>query len=443
MRRIHEWFKRQYRAGYDLPDEDAGTDISEKMLISIFNGGLSLAASGFLIWLFMIRQESVDPFRPLIWYVMNPLVLNICVFIIASVIYIRLRTVRASLGGSTWIYEFVISLLYMLTYCCAFLFLRNFEMSFLLLVMPLVMLVLRRNRNYTVSLFLLTAIYLTARLSPLYILGEPRESIPYGANVLFGIWAVASTMYLLALTRNSTAYSYMKKEEEELRQNTIDKQLAQMSHDVRTPIHTIEGMSEMILRNNVSERAGRDIVIIREAAEDILATLDKAMESSRIELIGDRDGIFNDGPDGDSGEAPAPGTFLYAPKAQVLVVDDSQLNLNVIRALLDRTGIRLDCALSGQEALKLVSYNYYDVIMLDHMMPDMDGIETIHNIRKNPGANVDTPVIVITANEINGAMGLYRKEGFADCVRKPISGDELEEVLGKYLPAHLVSRRPL
>lgn len=443
MRGIPAWLKKQYSLKYDIDDRAAGVDISEGMLRSILTGGISLTVVDFIIWLFIIRYNSADPVQPLFWYVLNPLILNMCVFIVASVIFIRLRALKAEADKRTAVYELTIELLYMLACCGGYFFLRKFEMSFLLLVMPLVMLVLRRNSNFKAALVFLTAVYLIAQFAPVYILGEPRERIPYEANVLFGLWIIAAIMYLLVLTKHSTAYSYMKKEEEELKQNAFDKQLYEMSHDVRTPIHSIEGMSEMILRNNVSERTGRDIVIIREAASDILSALDKALESSRIEMTGDKsqplkyneeENIINDN---------ALGTCLYAPKAQVLVVDDSQLNLNAIRALLDRTGIKLDCALSGQEALKLVSYNYYDVIMLDHMMPDMDGIETIHNIKRNPGANMDTPVIVITANDIRDAMGLYRREGFADCVQKPISGDELEAVLEKYLPSHLVSRRKL
>ena len=97
--------------------------------------------------------------------------------------------------------------------------------------------------------------------------------------------------------------------------------------------------------------------------------------------------------------------------------------------------------MSGYEALKLISYNYYDVILLDHMMPGMDGIETLKRIQANPGANFDTPVIVITANDIRNSVAMYKKEGFTDCVEKPLSGEQLEAVLEKYLPPHLISKR--
>lgn len=439
MRGFWNRLKRQYNFRHDMGEEYGAVDVSEGMLISISMGGLSLALVGLLMWIFIIRFQSRTPMQSLAWYVSNPLKISLCAFFIASVVYLFMKKTPDISERSIRVCEFIISAMYLFTYCAGFFFLRKFEMSFLLLVMPLVMMVLRGSKNYPVALSILVAVYVITRLMPVYIFGEPREDIPFEANVLFGIWVIVATTYLLALTKNSAVYSYKKKEEEELKQNAFAKQLSKMSHDVRTPIHSIRGMSEMILRNNVSERTGRDIVVIREAAEDILSTLDKTLESSRIELSGvsDRPAPEDTNETADNGAD----TYLYAPKAHVLAVDDSILNLNVIRALLRRTGISLDCALSGQEALKLVSYNYYDVILLDHMMPDMDGIETIHNIRSNPGANEETPIIVITANDIAGARGMYRREGFADCVRKPISGEELEAVLEKYLPPHLVSRR--
>lgn len=436
-----ERLKKQYNFRYDIKKETTDIDISEGMLMSVFMGGLSLAIVGFMIWFFIISFESPTPAQSLVWYVLNPLKINICSFLVASIIYIFMRKAKKISDRSVKICEFVISAMYLFTYCGGYFFLRKFEMSFLLLVMPLVMLVLRGNKNYPVALFLLTVIYAATQLMPIYVLGEPTESIPFMANVLFAVWVIVAITYLLALTKHSAAYSYKQKEEEELKQNAFAQQLSQMSHDVRTPIHSIRGMSEMILRNNVSERTGRDIVVIREAAEDILSTLDKTLESSRIELSAASNRPSPS--DADDTAVRESDTYLFAPKAHVLAVDDSILNLNVIRALLRRTQISLDCAMSGQEALKLVSYNYYDVILLDHMMPDMDGIETIHNIRLNPGANEDTPIIVITANDIAGARGMYRNEGFADCVRKPITGEELEAVLEKYLPAHLVSRRKI
>ena len=93
-----------------------------------------------------------------------------------------------------------------------------------------------------------------------------------------------------------------------------------------------------------------------------------------------------------------------APDAHVLVVDDTPMNLTVFRGLLKRTLIKIDTADSGFEALSLVNEKKYDVIFLDHMMPNMDGIETLHRLRaETEGLNVKTAAICLTANAISGA----------------------------------------
>lgn len=126
--------------------------------------------------------------------------------------------------------------------------------------------------------------------------------------------------------------------------------------------------------------------------------------------------------------------YLYAPNSSVLVVDDNKMNLTVVKALLKRSEIQLDFATSGTECLELTKNKKYDLILMDHMMPEPDGVETLHLLREekeNP--NQDTIVIVLTANAIAGAADEYIKEGFEDYLSKPVTGIELEEKLLKYL----------
>ena len=125
---------------------------------------------------------------------------------------------------------------------------------------------------------------------------------------------------------------------------------------------------------------------------------------------------------------------LYAPDAKVLAVDDNQMNLKVIGALLKRSGIQLDLANGGNECLQMSRSKKYDLILMDHMMPQPDGIETLHLLRgekNNP--NRETKVIALTANVIAGIEEEYRQEGFADYLAKPVKVEKLEEVLGKHL----------
>ena len=124
-----------------------------------------------------------------------------------------------------------------------------------------------------------------------------------------------------------------------------------------------------------------------------------------------------------------------APKAEILVVDDTPMNLEVFINLLKKTEIKIETAATGEEALSLAFDKEYDVIFLDHMMPDKDGIETLHEMRARKDApNLETPAICLTANAISGAREKYLAEGFDNYLTKPIDSVKLEEMLIEYLP---------
>ncbi len=125
---------------------------------------------------------------------------------------------------------------------------------------------------------------------------------------------------------------------------------------------------------------------------------------------------------------------LYAPDAQVLVVDDNEVNLVVARSLLKRTAVKLDCVKSGKECLEITRNKKYDLILMDHMMPELDGIETLHLLKADKdNINCNTDVIVLTANAIAGVAEEYRKAGFSDYLSKPMKVAEAERMLKKYL----------
>ena len=131
-------------------------------------------------------------------------------------------------------------------------------------------------------------------------------------------------------------------------------------------------------------------------------------------------------------------TFI-SPESKVLVVDDNLMNLQVFKGLLKKTKIQIDSAMSGQECLELVKENCYDMIFLDHMMPVMDGVETLHKLQlQEDNLCKDTPVIALTANAIVGAKEMYMKEGFIAYISKPIAFQKLENILLMYLPKQKV-----
>ncbi len=128
-----------------------------------------------------------------------------------------------------------------------------------------------------------------------------------------------------------------------------------------------------------------------------------------------------------------------APDAHILVVDDNDMNLMVVRKLLAETKIHIDTASSGEECLKLTQKQHYDAILMDHLMPEMDGIQCFHALRTQPGGLCqDTPVIALTANAGSDNQLLYRKEGFSGYLAKPVSGALLEAAVLRILPGNLV-----
>lgn len=128
-----------------------------------------------------------------------------------------------------------------------------------------------------------------------------------------------------------------------------------------------------------------------------------------------------------------------APTANVLVVDDNAMNRKVFMNLLKETRINIDEASSGVQCLGLVGIKKYDIIFLDHMMPEMDGIETLHKMKElNQNLCTEAPVIALTANAIAGAREMYLSEGFDDFLTKPIVPEKLETMLVKHLPKNKV-----
>ena len=139
-----------------------------------------------------------------------------------------------------------------------------------------------------------------------------------------------------------------------------------------------------------------------------------------------------------SGSASNQKSFT-APEANILVVDDNTMNLSVFKALLKRTKMNIVTADSGRKCLELVKEQPFDIIFMDHMMPEMDGIETLHEIQKlECFPNEETPVIALTANAFSGARESYLKEGFRDFMTKPIDANLLEQMILFYLPEELV-----
>ena len=210
------------------------------------------------------------------------------------------------------------------------------------------------------------------------------------------------------------------------------------------------GFQRLDLEQNRSiEGTGLGLAITRNLIERMNGRIEVSSEYGKgsVFTVYLSQEIINDSPMGDFRqrfEAVAKQEDEYresfvAPEAKVLVVDDNGMNLAVVKALLKKTDIQVTTCMSGMECLELVRDIYFDVILLDHMMPEMDGIQTLAKIKQSENQCTSVPVIALTANAIVGAKEEYINAGFSDYLSKPIEGMELEKMLMKYLPQDKIS----
>lgn len=128
-----------------------------------------------------------------------------------------------------------------------------------------------------------------------------------------------------------------------------------------------------------------------------------------------------------------------APNAKVLIVDDNAMNLHVAKSLLKQTMVQVTLCSSGKECLEMIQKERFDIIFLDHMMPEMDGLETLRRIKEmKHNVSAGSPIIALTANAIVGVREMYLKAGFDDYISKPIEGKVFEALVRQYLPEEKV-----
>ncbi|MCL2079855.1 MAG: response regulator [Oscillospiraceae bacterium] len=200
--------------------------------------------------------------------------------------------------------------------------------------------------------------------------------------------------------------------------------LANMSHEIRTPMNAIIGMSELLLREVLSERQTEYVNAIYESAHSLLGILDN---------------IFNLSSEGSPPVSMRP---FVAPTANILLVDDNEFNLKVAHGLLDILGIDAKLAYSGKEALEMTQAEDFDVVFMDHMMPEMDGIEATIAIRERGGKYCDLPIIALTANVMQGAREVFLSHGMNGFVPKPINAALLYKSLLEFLPPDKIIQGP-
>jgi len=129
------------------------------------------------------------------------------------------------------------------------------------------------------------------------------------------------------------------------------------------------------------------------------------------------------------------------PNGRVLVVDDKDMNLYIARGMLSLYGLQIDTARSGHEAIEKIKYNVYDLVLMDLIMPRMDGMETTRKVRKLKGEYKKLPIVALTVNTAAGMKEVFLASGFNDFISKPIILQEVDKVLKEWLLPEKISRR--
>ena len=229
------------------------------------------------------------------------------------------------------------------------------------------------------------------------------------------------------------------KQMEELRTANEIKQniLIQISHKLRTPMNAMLGMNEMILRESKEEQVLEYAKETEKAGEQMLALIEKAIYEAE-KATGEEISAHSDNPNGRRADVTADTDrtkqISDLTDKWILAADDNATNLKVLKHLLKKTNVHLETVIGGEAAIEACRKRNYDLIFLDHLMPQPDGIATLHQIQEDTaGRNRYTTVIVLTANALPGAEQMYLKEGFADYITTPITPKELERLLGRYL----------
>lgn len=134
---------------------------------------------------------------------------------------------------------------------------------------------------------------------------------------------------------------------------------------------------------------------------------------------------------------------FIAPNAHVLIVDDNAVNLTVAEGLLEPLKMKVDTVTSGQAAIDKIASHHYDIIFMDHMMPELDGVETTHIIRRFHSEYNDVPIIALTANAVEGTKEMFCREGMNDFVAKPIEIRIMVDKVRQWLPVEKIQKTKL
>ena len=166
-----------------------------------------------------------------------------------------------------------------------------------------------------------------------------------------------------------------------------------------------------------------------------LLVVKKPLYTSKEAILFNRENLYEHNEDSDKVDID-----FTAPEAKILIVDDNLINLTLAEGLLEPLKMQIDTALSGKEALEKISAHRYDIIFMDHMMPEMDGVEATHMIRRFYKEYSNVPIIAFSANAVEGIQDMFLGEGMNDFIAKPIECNAFVSKVKKWLPVEKIQR---
>jgi len=227
--------------------------------------------------------------------------------------------------------------------------------------------------------------------------------------------------------------------------------LEKMSHEVRTPMNTINGMTELLLRGQLTDESREYVQDINQASHNLINIINNIPDFFKQESSGNYD---------DDKEIR-----FTIPTARILVVDDIENNIKVAEGLLAPYKPIVDICLSSVKAIKMIKQNKYNLVFMDHMMPEMDGVEAVaairawereqehsgkpvskmmENAKHSPklleyelSSETHIPIVALTANVVAGMKEMFLEKGFDDLLAKPISVSKLDEIITRWIPVSL------
>ena len=238
-------------------------------------------------------------------------------------------------------------------------------------------------------------------------------------------------------------YEKINDEEIKLKVSVKDSGIGMKPEDIERLFHAFERFDEN--RNRTIEGTGLGMTIVKQLLDAMGGTIDvKSVYGEGSEFSFEVNQKVESWEQIDNYESTAEQAAVkqekyrpsfYAPDVRILSVDDMEINLRVVNGLLEQTGVKIDSVLSGEKALELIKENRYDIMLIDHRMPVMDGMQLLERIRSmTDNENHGCVCIALTANVTEGMREKYITAGFNDYMGKPVKGNLLEEMLLKYIP---------